>query len=353
MKNIFFCLLIVSVFFIESCTIKSSKEIPFKKTEHYAVKNIDLKGKKLFMGSPTKMIFLDSSIIILNYKHNNYITMLDLKKDTIIEFGLKGKGPGELIAPMSIAKNCMHKNCFEVYDFANKSIFIYDIDSCRINMAKVKPLKKVRSNFPSLRSYTMNDSTMLNIGLFKDKYAFLISSIHNNDSIAQFGNYNYNPDDNNPPMNKCLAYQGDYSLMNSNFVWACNDAQIIEIYSFSEKYNVSLKKSIVYSYVNYKNGNQNGGYSSPKKSQNKMTYCDISTSSDKIYLLYSGKSLDNAKTPSNMIQCSEIHVLDWNGNFLEKMILNMEVVNICITDDGKNLFAIANVPEPQIVYIQL
>jgi hypothetical protein len=353
MKYKFFCLFTACIFFIGSCTIKSSKEMLFKKTEHYSVKKIDLKGKKLLIGSPSKMIYLDSSIVILNDKHSNCITMLDLKNDTIIEFGFKGKGPGELIVPLSISNNCRSKDCFEIYDFANKSIFIYDIDSCRINKSRVKPLKKVISNFPSFKCYTMNDSTLLNVGLFKDKYSFLISNNNNNKSIAQFGNYNYNPDDHNSQMNKCLAYQGEYSLMNNNLVWACTYAPIIEIYSFSEDYNVNLKKSIVNSYVDYKSGNIEGGHSSPIKSQSKRRYCDISTTSDKIYLLYSGKSLKDAKTPANLIQCSEIHVLDWNGNFLEKMILNMEVVNICITDDGKKLFAIAYVPEPQIVCIQI
>lgn len=353
MKYKFICLLTVFLFFMESCTIKSSKEISFKNTEHYSVKNIDLKGKKIFIGSPSKMIYLDSSIVILNSKHDNNLTMLDLKNDTIVEFGFKGKGPGELIAPLSISKTCTNKNYFEIYDFAKKSIFIYDIDSCRINKTKVKPIKINRTIFSSFRCYTMNDSVMLNVGLFNDKYAYLVSSIHNNDTITQFGNYNYNPDDNNAQINKCLAYQGEYSIMNSNLVWACTDARIIEIYSFSEKYNVSLKKSIIYDYVNYKRVDIAGGNSSQIKSQNKRTYSDICTSLDKIYLLYSGKSLKDVKTPYDIINCSEIHVLDWNGNFIEKMILNMEVVNICITDDGKKLFAIAHVPEPQIVYIQL
>ena len=332
---------------------KSPKSsINFRTSKNYSAVQINYNMKKLQLGFPSMMVFIDSSIVISSMKSSNFLTILDLKSNNILELGNKGKGPGELIMPMNINKSQYCWKCFEVYDDGKKNIFTYHIDSCRVSKIKTKPIKAYKAVNTSFKCSSITDSTFLNSGLFDDQFAFRISD-NKNKTIAQFGSYNFNPNDKNSPMNKFLAYQGVSSVQDTNFVWACSSAQIIEIFSLKKNCEIVLKKSIIQNFVDYASANQGTGYSSAFKQTNKFTYLNIVTSSDRIYLLYSGKAPSECKSIYDAIKCSEIHVLDWDGNFLEKMILDKEVFNIAISEMDKKLFAIIHEPEPQIVYFQL
>lgn len=347
MKYISLLLILLSLMVWNCNDDKNSKSsVEFKTSKRYSALQVNYNKDKLLIGSPSFIIYIDSAFVFLSPKTTNFITILDLKNNNILELGIKGKGPGELIMPFSLRQRS--ENNFEVFDAAKKYIFKYDIDSCR--HGRTNPIKAFQVAKGSFRCYSISDSLFLNNGLFDNQFAFKISDINKKD-LVQFGGYNFNPDDNNSPMNKFMAYQGNTAVQDTNFVWACAYAPIIEIFSFRENNKVVLKKSIIQNFVDYVPEHNSSAYSSALKNTNKFAYFDIATTSDRIYLLYSGK-LSN-KHSSDFIMCSEIHVLDWDGNFLEKMILDKEVVNIAISKGDQRLYAITHDPEPQIVYFQL
>jgi hypothetical protein len=319
----------------------------FKKTRKYSMSEMNYEKEKISVPPPYMMVYADSAIILYSEKSTYALTLFDLKNNSIFEFGKIGKGPEELSMPSLLSKNPTDNQCFDVFDFAKKKIFTYNVDSCRAKKAESKPLKSAGIILSSLKSLALTDSTVLNIGLFDDQYAFLISNSRK-DTLSQFENYNFNPEDHNTAMSKALAYQGKYAVQGKKFVQACNDAPIIRIFSSEDSRNFTIKKSTVLGYVDYKCLSDG---SVAISSYNKTGYCDISTSSDKIYLLYSGKkSADYKKSPYDIEKCSEIHVLDWEGNFLEKMVLDTEVVNISFSEADQKIYAITNNPDPRIVY---
>lgn len=303
--------------------------------------------EKFSDSSPYLMVYADSAIIIYSEKSTYALTLFDLKDNSIFEFGKIGKDPEELTMPSLLSNNPSDNHCFDVFDFVKKKIYTYNVDSCRAQKAESKPLRSIGMITSSLKSLALTDSTVLNIGLFDDQYAFLISN-NRKDTLSKFGDYNFNPEDHNEAISKALAYQGRYAVQGKKFVQACNDAPIVRIFSSEDSRNFAMEQSNVLGYVDYKclsDGNV------AISSYNKTGYCDISTSSDKIYLLYSGKkSADYTKSPYDIEKCSEIHVLDWEGNFLEKMVLDTEVVNISFSESDQKIYAITNNPDPGIVY---
>ncbi len=354
MKYIFWILSIFLTFTIWNCnkpkTINDSNN--FEATKNYSAKRINYKNEDLILGFPSKLIVVDSAIVVLSNKSSNFLTILDIKNGEIFELGNKGKGPGELVAPINLTKNQAFNKCFDIFDFAKKEIFTYNIDSCRIQKINTGPLKSDKIINGTFKCYSLTDSTFLNTGLFDDQFSFRLSNKMNR-TITQFGDYDYDPNDKNTPMNKCLAYQGNASVQDTNIVWACSNAQIIEIFTIRKNNEIASKKRVIKSLVEYSSENQGKGYSSALKQTNKLAYCDITTSSLRIYLLYSGKASSEYKNMTDIVKCPEIHVFDWNGNFLERMVLDKEVVNIAVSEVDNKLFAIIHEPEPQIVYFQL
>jgi len=348
MNRLLLILPILALMMMESCNQDpDAVRFDFKKTQKYSMTEMNYEKEKFSVPSPYMMVYADSAIIIYSEKNTYALTLFDLKNNSIFEFGKIGKGPEELAMPSLLSINPSNNQCFDVFDFVKKKIFTYNVDSCRAKQAESNPVKSMGIIMASVKSLALTDSTVLNIGLFDDEYAFLISNSRK-DTLSQFGNYDFNPEDQNPAMNKALAYQGRYAVRNKKIVQACNDAPIVRIFSSEDSRNFTMEKSTVLGSVDYKCLSDG---SVAISSYNKTGYCDISTSSDKIYLLYSGKkSADYTKSPYDIEKCSEIHVLDWEGNFLEKMVLDTEVVNISFSESDQKIYAITNNPDPRIVY---
>jgi hypothetical protein len=48
-----------------------------------------------------------------------------------------------------------------------------------------------------------------------------------------------------------------------------------------------------------------------------------------------------------------LHIYDWNGNIKRKIKLDIACGQICVSSDDKTMYAIAEYPEPVIVYYGL
>jgi len=339
------------VIFTTLFNCKSKNESIYFNREKYLIsKDIDYDKNKLLIGFPSLLVAVDSCLVTLSFQGNNYIKILDLKEHRICEMGAKWKGPGEIAFPTDLSLNRCSFKSFDVYDYGKKTVNVFNIDSCRIHK-KSNPIEIIKAIKSSFKSYNICDDKNLNTGLFDNKFPF---SVSNKDSIFyKFGDYDYNPQDNNSLMNKCMAYQGNYRLQDSNFVRTCTNAQIIEIYKFDRNLHFHLVKKIVGSYVNYKSGNSNKGYSSPINSDSPFAYLDVATSKKYMYLLYSGKKPKEFRKNNDYIKGSEIHVLDWKGNSIVKLKLNKNVVNISYSEKENRIYAITHDPEPKLIYFEL
>ena len=339
--------------FLPGCGDGSSpNSLKFKKTSRYSHQKLVYDTTSLKLGELSMLANVDSCLIIFNDDRYLALSFLDLRDGKVFGFGKADSMNSSLTMPLRISPVPGNPKEFEVFDFVKKKIFTYSVDSCRKYLDEVLPSKAVSVETSALKSLIFNDSTTLSVGLFGGETAFLVSDFEKNVK-ASFGNYNFNPEDSNEPMNKALAYQGLYAVQGDFFVQACKEAPIIQIFSLKDLQNIVPVVSIEDRYIDYISRNEEG-YASAISSDNPTAYCDLAVSPEKIYLLYSGKKFSEFKEhPEKTDQCGEIHVLDWEGNLLEKMRLDIEVTNIALSPCGSRLYAITLSPVPALVFFSL
>ncbi len=271
--------------------------------------------------------------------------------------GHKGKGPGEMLMPLTLLENQVG-NGFDIFDFSLRKIFSFDIDSCLEYKSTYKPNNTIEINRSShdnsqiiLSVAALKDNHILMYGLFDDHYMFQICDSTFN-PISKFGTYTFNEDDNNLNINKCLAYQGKFEVQDSLLVWSCNNAQIIEVYNISDLNNIQKVSSLKLGYPLYKPHNIGNGHASGYLKKNKRGYIDLSISDDKIYALYSGKKFKKEDI-SYDTKSNEVQVFDYDLNPIECVMLDKEVGDISYSDVDNRIYAIYHDPEPKLLYFEL
>ncbi len=342
---------ILFIFFF-NCTDKPKikKTLNFKEIKKYDVVPFEL-SNQVIIGFPSLMSYTDSTIIVLSYKSLNFITIFDLKNNQVIEAGRRGKGPGELIMPTSLSACNWNEKYFEVYDYAQKKLFLFDIDSCRTKCLDTKPFKAYNIEGMPYKCSALNRNLTISTGIFEDYFHFQICDSAAN-SVIQFGNFDYNPNDKNKPINKSLAYQGNLSVQVSNLAWACSNAQILETFLIKNDNEIIKKGSLINGFPEYIPENKNSGFSSAVKSENKKGYLDIATTKKFIYLLYSSKTMDKIKS-EEVVCSSEIQVFDWACNPIKKINLDKEIFNLTISELDNKIYGLVHDPDPKIISVQL
>ncbi len=348
----FFNLLLVSLLCFSCNPGKNKGEaLSFPTVNNYQTFAFEAQNDNPLLGFPSDMIFMDSALIIYSHKPQNCITIYDLKSNEVFETGRKGKGPGELLAPMGIAPGNLDRKLFEVFDFAKKTLFQFQIDSCRIHHERTIPQGHRVKNMATYKCAFFNGQSYIDNGLFDDQYQFQIMDTLDNVK-AQFGDYDFNPEDKNGAMNKSLAYQGPFSLYGNKLAWACSNSRILQTYRLSDDYSITHTGNQMGGFPLYTPDNKGQGYGSTFTVDNVKGYLDIATTNDRIYLLYSGKKYKK-EDMSDAVKSNIIHVYDWQAKPLEKIIMDKEIVNFAIDEAGRTIYGITHNPEPQIVYFQL
>jgi hypothetical protein len=351
-KKLFYLLIISSIFF--ACE-KNRNMLSFQHSTK--INGINLEGPELIINSPSKLKCLKNYLVILNSKNNYHITLVNKRNKSFIETGSKGKGPGEMIMPISLRK-CLVEKRFEVYDFSRKKLYRFDIDSCSVYKSTSQPLDAIDIQTSSqdnsqliLSVAAIENNNILMYGLFDDYYMFQICDSTFN-PISKFGTYAFNEDDNNLNINKCLAYQGTFEVNDSLLVWSCNNAQIIEVYNLSDLNKIQKVASLKLSYPLYKPHNIGNGHASGYLKENKRGYIDLSISDDKIYALYSGKKFKKEDI-SYDTRSNDIQVFDYDLNPIENITLNKDVNNISFSHIDNSIYTICHEPEQKIIYFEL
>lgn len=86
------------------------------------------------------------------------------------------------------------------------------------------------------------------------------------------------------------------------------------------------------------------------EAQGNLGYKSVAMTDSLIYALYCGKPMDNDSWATS---ASVIHVYDFTGSQLEKINLEEPAVRICISPDGKTLYALNFDVEPSVCVYQL
>ena len=88
---------------------------------------------------------------------------------------------------------------------------------------------------------------------------------------------------------------------------------------------------------------------------NREGYIDSYATDKRVYLLYSGRSIEdtNVNSHEKARLANQIHVYDWNGKPIKKFETDVDLEKICINETENIIYAIAYNPDPEIVYFKL
>ena len=94
-----------------------------------------------------------------------------------------------------------------------------------------------------------------------------------------------------------------------------------------------------------------GGSSVAHNALHPEAFVDLEVSDNNVYTLYSGRTFAEYKLA--VYEGESIRVYDWHGNLKKEYRLDVPVLNICVDEEGKRIYAFANIPDPTLVYFDL
>jgi hypothetical protein len=151
-----------------------------------------------------------------------------------------------------------------------------------------------------------------------------------------------------------MAYQGNIVLnqQKDKMMYTCSNGDIVHFYEIKEN-SIEIIKKIEDIYPEYIPQTIGGGISAAMKKENKVGYLSLYSTEMFVYALYSGALASEFLRNNKSFSADMLYVYDWDGNIKRKIKLDMECRYICVSDDNKRLYAIAEIPEPEILYYEL
>ncbi len=309
---------------------------PFKKNIVCEIMDIDLNA----MATPTKMLTMDSFLIILDYNHKYFFNVFSLNSFAhLFSFGAKGRGPGEIGHA-----NCLFKlkNHFGIFDIDLQKILLYNMDSLALNPITYIPrIKKM----PNQEAFIYRISPLLDLGFvtsggggFTDKrYIFF-----QKDSSCKFAIYPQITGCNYPPESLPLIYQGDIESHPSlsKFVSISSRTPLIEFYSYSNG-KFDLIKRHQYSFPSVKPQITSNYRAVGTLPDNIFGFRDIESTKDYVYVLYSGRTSE--EFDDRCFYGNKILVYDWNGKAIKMLKTDIDLATFTI-DEQNRMFGFSFYP---------
>ena len=346
MKSQSVCTLILLMTILIGCTDASRKKAPV---------TIDLQHQEislpdLIIGGPRGMVKKGNYLIVLDWSTKYFYHLIDLKnKEYKARFIRKGQGPNELVRPVNIHSL---DNSPYIYSHELSSSLVrlqLDTISGTIKMGKYGKKEKGRLVFDMV---PLSDELFICNGTFED-VMFKTYSPKDGFQLA-FGEYPYKDSEEKkiPNDKRAMAYQGDLKgNSQGRFVYATHNAEQIFFYELKDGQAVELGR-VDDGYAEYKPDNSRLGRNSVvHDGRHPMGFADLEVSDDFVYALYSGRTFVEYKLEKWLGE--SIRVYDWHGNLKKEYRLDVPVLNICVDEKGKRIYAFANIPDPTLVYFDL
>jgi hypothetical protein len=272
-------------------------------------------------------LFTIDEKLIISSKNSDYLfQVFDIESQKkIASFGKIGEGPCEFEFPTSIQIDPIE----ESLGLFNRKRWAYQtIDSNTFECIS-SPTNPLDFNFQ--KALSINDSIFFGIGIFKNKYATYNPSSKKTTILNIPYPFVEQRLDVNPKI--AMNQQGDIHLKPDG-------TRILVTSIFSPFFDIVdsknltlIKRSEGWAPSTMDSDDPNVLTSSIKE-DNRFGYISSSVTDGKIYLLFSGKKFSEEPYSS-----STIHVLDWEGNNIEKINLDIEVESITVSQDDQSLFA--------------
>ena len=321
--------------------IKTFNEFPQKDSIFF--KNVnELRG--LF---PKELHIVDSTLIIFNFARNrsghcfyNY----SLSSDTLSKGYLAyGKGPDEVIGPF-ISR--VKSNKLWMYDITLKKIMSVDINKALYD--SVFSFKNFPTNSYHYQIDLVDSLNFLSVGDKHSLSKIRLVDLASQQTIKEYGEFTLIDD---APIDAVKdGYQSHIISKPSGDMVALpyRYEDIVEIYNLKSNTSIAVQgpDQIV---MDFRPTKVSGGSVYMVEEDTRRTYGGPAVTDKYIYLPYSGhrrgKRSEEERFKWNYNNV--IHVFDWEGNPVKKLVLDSYITSIAVSKDDKTLYSF----NPQTGYL--
>lgn len=320
-----------------------------KQNEVLVLQHEVLDFSDMLIGSPGDIQKVGDCLIVLDYRQDSMFHRVDLIKNRYMGmFGAKGQGPDDFIHPSSL--KILDDESFTCYDSSTDCLNL--IELCQAD-DKVGISRMLRyAKMLTFDVVPMSDSIFIVNGETDGAMLALIDKDGKVLSLSDEYPYKDEAEGNIPVRFRAMAYQGTLRVNpNSYFAYVTMNAKQVHLYKVENKQIIKIGE-VIEGYGHYKpNMVREGGYGVAHKGEYPECYTDLAVTDEYVYALYSGRTFKEYRL--SCYECETIYVYDWTGKLVKTYRLDVPVVQFCIDEDEKMIYAIANIPDPTIVCFKL
>lgn len=293
------------------------------------------------------MATIGDSLLVLSDKNDRFnFALVDPTSGLLIRrFGRLGEGPGEIAFPTTIQLLPGARSC-GFYVMTRWQYYEYSLND--ILQGREQPYWQAgRFNVNYQRIYKLNDSAFIGVGLFKKR--FVISNPQG-DTIGQMGRYPFENKLSHSYNSLAMAYQGRFSMSpdGRHLCFATLYAPNVNFIHLDANRMVSSIDSL-YSWPPLFKGSDGNVISADIDNNNLLGYLSVSTTNDRVYLLFSGKKLSDPEP----YQSDVVLVFDWFGKPVTKYRLDRQLKTIAVDSRGETLYGFVDAQEPYVIKYRL
>lgn len=310
-----------------------------------------LLSDKLILGQPFLINYIDSSLLIYDNIADSLFSLMSLKNESkyqIWSFGRRGQGDNEFLQVFSVAR-MKEDSLVGIYDCFKHELVQLNLEEIKKGKEVYRRIKK--DDILSNKIYPTCYNNFVGIG-FYEKNMFSLSDTTK--LINYFYEYPFKDKSEHAIPNRLrgLAYQGTLSQNRSldKFVYAVRSAPIFSLYKV-DKMHIEETYQFIGGYPEYKPEENGNEMSAPISSKSKVSFIGSYGTDSYVYLLYSGKSIAEAKTDAFKGSC--IYRLKWDGTPDCKFVLDTSITNFCVDDTDRNIYAITEMEDWSVVRFSL
>jgi len=356
MKNkisfIFFWFL--SLFSLFGCQQSDLIEITnaylFKETSFQNVQNLKSNVvNDTFIGNPVRLTKINTLLYVIDASLDSLVHIFDVKNNLYKGLSIsRGNGPNELL---SVGHISLSEDRHSVWAHDITSLRWYQFDT-ELNtlIDKILFSENIIANFYVREPQWISDNVFvcLNFNSYKERFYIVNRALT---EISPVFNPNFSFDDNFPPfiLNDIFSSLIYVRPDKEKVVLAGRYLDCIEIYNFDGSLTKLLKgPETNFNFKYDKSRSLNAGVL-VKSHESRRAYICLRSTNDRIYALYSGKErMDESDYSTSNI----IYTFDWEGNLLQKYVLDCRISSFDVDDFTKTIYAIQE-PNKYIVSFSL
>ncbi len=299
------------------------------------------------IGGTREISLSDSILAIIDAKSDSMLLFFNVKSGKYLgKAGVRGQGPFEFTILSSLEPHS--GSSFSFYDINRRTFYyIHNITSDNVRFI---PAFHVDSGVP-LEVHPMANGKFITSGIY-EKYRYCVlesdGKVH-----STFGGWPYRDEDEKSVSGivRSQAYMSGIasSPSKTKFVAYLLSADILSFYRLKDD-SVHLIKENILTYPDYEYRNSPTDYSGASR-DSPLNYLSATCSEDYVYMLYSGKNFQQNTLAS--FSGNVIYVYTWNGDKIAMMKSDKMLKNICLSEDGQLMYAIAYNPDPSLVQFAL